>query len=233
MSSQPIIIESIRGRAIETGIDMRVSSNARHRVSTAETLRYHYRNPRLRQWILEFLNWLRCQGSLLIRGLSRCDGVEEFVADGTAVPAGFLEERLVRGRAVLSRPTLDIKFIYDIGVDMFAFARATGSRDISDAMGVLPRGSILYADGEFFVRENCVETFRRGIDFQVRPSRVFSCRILRRAAEVFRPGGTAGGRTVSAGRRCSTVFGRYGTGILRVWPRLLFSGRRRTTLSGC
>ncbi len=91
----------------------------------------------------------------------------------------------MQGRAVFSRPTVDIKFIYDIGVDMFAFAWATGSRDISDAMGVLPRGSILYADGEFFVRENCVETFRRGIDFQVRPSRVFSCRILRRAAEGF------------------------------------------------
>ena len=80
---------------------------------------------------------------------------------------GFLEERFVRGRAVLSRAVVDIKFIYDIGVDMFAFAWATGSRDISDAMGVLPRGSILYADGEFFVRGNCVEAFRRGIDFQV------------------------------------------------------------------
>ena len=212
---------------------MRVSSDARHRVPTAETLRYHYRKPRLRQWVLEFLNWLRGRERRLIRGLSGCDGAEEFVVDGTAVPVGFLEERFVRGRAVLSRPVVDIKFIYDIGVDMFAFARATRSRDISEAMGVLPRGSTLYADGEFFVRENCVEAFRRSIDFQARPSCVFSCRILHRAAGVSRPGGIAGGRTVSVGRRCSTVFGRYGTGILRVWPHLLFSGRRRTTLGGC
>ncbi|MHA1595318.1 MAG: hypothetical protein ACTSXX_11350 [Candidatus Baldrarchaeia archaeon] len=86
---------------------------------------------------------------------------------------------------MLLRPIIDIKSIYDIGVDMFAFARAMRSRDISEAMGVLPRGSTLYADGEFFVRGNCVEAFRRGIDFQVRPPRVFSCRVLRRAAEGF------------------------------------------------
>jgi len=126
---------------------------------------------------------LRCQGGLLIRGLSGCGDAEEFVADGTAVPVGFLEERFVRGRVVLSRAVVDIKFIYDIGVDMFAWA--TRSRDISEAMGVIPRGSILYADREFFVRGNCVEAFQRGIDFQVRPSRVFSCRILRRAAGGF------------------------------------------------
>ncbi|MHA1593213.1 MAG: hypothetical protein ACTSXX_00585, partial [Candidatus Baldrarchaeia archaeon] len=89
----------------------------------------------------------------------------------------------MRGRVVLSRAVVDIKFIYDIGVDMFAWA--TRSRDISEAMGVIPRGSILYADREFFVRGNCVEAFRRGIDFQVRPSRVFSCHILRRAAGGF------------------------------------------------
>ncbi len=132
-------------------------------------------------------------GHRLIWDLSGCDGVKEFVGDGTTVSAGFLEERVVRGRGVLSRPAVDIKFIYDIGVYMFAFARATRSRDISEAMGVLPRGSTLYADGEFFVRENCVKAFRRGIDFQVRPSRVFSCRILRRGRPgVSRPGGIAG-----------------------------------------
>ncbi len=173
------------------------------------------------------------RGSLLIWGLSGCDDAEEFVVDGTAVPVGYLEERFVRERAVLLRPIIDIKSIYDIGVDMFAFARATRSRDISEAMGVLPRGSTLYADGEFFVRENCVKAFRRDIDFQVRPSRVFSCRILHWAARVSRPGGIAEGRTVSVVRRCLTGFGRFRTGILRVWHRLLFSGRRRTTLDGC
>ncbi len=104
---------------------------------------------------------------------------------------------------MLSRAVVDIKFIYDIGVDMFAFAWATGSRDISDAIGVLPRGSILYADGEFFVRENCVEAFRRGIDFQVRPSRVFSCRILRWAAEGF---SARGYRRRKKGERGAAVF---------------------------
>ena len=49
MSPQPISFKGIRGRAIEAGIDMRVSGDARHRVPIAETLRYHYRNPRLRQ----------------------------------------------------------------------------------------------------------------------------------------------------------------------------------------
>jgi len=44
----------------------------------------------------------------------------------------------IRGRAI--EAGIDIKSIYDIGVDMFAFARATRSRDISEAMGVLPRG---------------------------------------------------------------------------------------------
>ena len=49
VSPQPINFESIRGRAIEAEIDMRISGDAKHGVPTAETLRYHYRNPRLRQ----------------------------------------------------------------------------------------------------------------------------------------------------------------------------------------
>jgi|GEM_PF-7114368 len=54
------------------------------------------------------------RGSLLIWGLSGCDDAEEFVVDGTAVPVGYLEERFVRERAVLLRPIIDIKSIYDI-----------------------------------------------------------------------------------------------------------------------
>ncbi|MHA1593537.1 MAG: hypothetical protein ACTSXX_02215 [Candidatus Baldrarchaeia archaeon] len=111
--------------------------------------------------------------------------MEEFVADGTAVSAGFLVERVLRGGPVLLKPIVDIKFVYDIGVDMFGFAWATRSRDISGVMGVLPRGSVLYADCEFFSRGNCAAAFRRGIDFQVKPPRVFSGRILRRTAERF------------------------------------------------
>ncbi|MHA1593920.1 MAG: hypothetical protein ACTSXX_04170 [Candidatus Baldrarchaeia archaeon] len=47
MSPQPTSLEGIgRDRA---GIDMRVSSDARRRVPIVETLRYHYRKPRLWQ----------------------------------------------------------------------------------------------------------------------------------------------------------------------------------------
>ena len=55
----------------------------------------------------------------------------------------------------MKKETIEVKFLFNINIDMYVYAELTTSHNAREAIERLSPGDVLLADPEFFTRENC------------------------------------------------------------------------------
>jgi len=67
------------------------------------------------------------------------------------------------GEKALKKETIEVKFLFNINIDMYVYAELTTSHNAREAIQRLSPGDVLLADLEFFTRENCELVLAKGI----------------------------------------------------------------------
>ena len=155
-------------KAEKLGIDARKSPKARHKVPGETHLRNILGREDFLEWLDEFVAWLALKKAA--RYL-RFFGEREFVFDGTDMATRELKEVVKGGKRTLKRETIEVKFLFNINLDMYVYVEVTQSHSMVAALSKLSRGDVIMADSEFFTRENCERILTRGLIPVLKPSR--------------------------------------------------------------
>ena len=160
--------ETLIRKAKRLGIDARISPKARDSVPGETHLRNLSGREDLLDWLDEFTSWLALEkAAVYLRFFER----REFVFDGTNMATREFEEAIMGGNRVLRRETIEVKFLFNINLDMHVYVEATRSHSVEKALSKLSRGDVLMADSEFFTRENCEKILAKGLKPGLKPSK--------------------------------------------------------------
>jgi len=82
-----------------------------------------------------------------------------------------LRETIRGGKKALEKETIEVKFLFNINVDMYVYAEHSTSHDVDKAIRKLSRGDVVLGDTEFFNKKNCEKLLAKGIKPLIKPSR--------------------------------------------------------------
>jgi len=172
----------------ELGIDARLPGRRRsrgRRIPSPSLLRKIIAREELGKWLDDFIEWL-----LRVKAREAAPFVEvkRYVLDGTRMKCGRLVKRVVAGEEKAAKETVDVKYLYNIDVDMYLGARLTSKRAVKELVERLRRGEILLADPEFFNTEVCEMAMARGVICVIKPRKTKPKSLaLRLCSEAFDP----------------------------------------------
>ena len=160
--------EKIIKKAEELGIDTRISVKARYKVPRKTHLRNIIKQKEFLDWLDEFIAWLVLnKAEVFLRFFIE----REFVLDGTGMKTNRLEKVIKGGEQALKEETIEVKFLFNINIDMYVYAELTTSHNVKEAIERLSPGDVLLADPEFFTRENCEMILAKGIKPVIKPTK--------------------------------------------------------------
>ena len=152
----------------ELGIDARISVKARYKVPRETHLRNIIKREEFLDWLDEFIAWLVLEKAEVFL---RFFIAREFVLDGTDMKTNRLEKVIKGGEGSLKKETIEVKFLFNINIDMYVYAELTTSHNAREAIERLSPGDVLLADPEFFTRENCELILAKGIKPAIKPTK--------------------------------------------------------------
>ena len=112
----------------------------------------------LSKWLDDFIEWLL---RVKLRDVAPLVKIKHFVLDGTKMECNRLVKRMYSGRQVIAEKTVDVKYLYNIDVDMYLGVTLSKRRAVTELIEKLRRDEILLADPEFFNTEICEKAVAR------------------------------------------------------------------------
>ena len=99
-----------------------------------------------------------------------------------------LVKRMHSGRQIIAKETVDVRYLYNIDVDMYLGATLSKRRAVTELVEKLRRDEILLADPELFNTEVCEKAMARGVRVVIKPRKTRTrSTILRLCSEAFDP----------------------------------------------